>query len=391
MLLICFQLQTKRIKNLDNMITQRLAQRFKRLTRSLGLSSVLLMAISPPLKADTIAISIPKSGDFSEIGNQFEAGARLAMKKHGEGHVLFVADDGCDEDLASLAAQDIKSIQPAIVTGMICNVAALSLANELKQDKTPLLIAGARSVRLIKDRDREEWNIWRMSPGDDAPAEAIASYISSNLKDTAFALVDDGTIYGRSLTDTIRLKLNDTGMKPQFADTFRAAQSTQSGMLRRLQRSGVDIAFVAAATTEDLFTIAKNHKSLKIKNRLVVTEQLSSLPFLEDANLVSEGVMIAMQAPYENNQDTRPLVALVAEQGIEPSKALFEGYAAIEVALSALGDKYSVTTENLKTKRHESILGAVEFDSQGKNNHNPYKLYVWRNGSLEPLENSNNL
>ena len=313
------------------------------------------MAISSPLKADTIAISIPKSGDFSEIGNQFEAGARLAMEKHGEGHVLFVADDGCDEDLASLAAQDIKTIQPAIVTGMICNVAALSLANELQQDKTPLLIAGARSVRLIKDRDREEWNIWRMSPGDDAPAEAIASYISSNLKDTAFALVDDGTIYGRSLTDTIRLKLNDTGMNPQFADTFRAAQSTQSGMLRRLQRSGVDIAFVAAATTEDLFTIAKDHKSLKIKNRLVVTEQLSSLPFLEDANLVSEGVMIAMQAPYENNQDTQPLVALLAEQGIEPSKALFEGYAAIEVALSALGEeihRYNREPEDQTSRKH---------------------------------------
>ena len=391
MLLNCFQLQSKRIKNLGDMIIKRLAQRMGKLIGSIGFSAIFLSAALYPLKAETIAISIPKSGDFAEIGSQFEIGANLAMELFGEGHVIFVADDGCDPDLAGLAAEDIKSIKPAIVTGMICNTAALSLANKLQEDKTPLLIAGARSIRLIKDRDREEWNIWRMSPGDDDPAIAIANYISRNLKDTAFALVDDGTIYGRSLTDAIRLKLDDSGMKPQFADTFRAAQSTQSGMLRRLQRSGVEIAFVAAATTEDLFTVAKDHNSLKIKNRLVLSEQLASLPYLEEAANVGDGIMIAMQPPYENSIESRPLTELLAERGIQPSKAIYDGYAAIQVALSVMGDDYEATTNNLATRRFETIIGAVEFDNQGRNTHNPYKLFIWQNGSLEPLENSNNL
>ena len=339
-------------------------------------------------KAEMIALSLPISGDFSEIGRDFSQGAKLAIELLGKTHQLFIADDGCDEDLSTLAAEDIKSIKPAIVTGMLCNTSAIALANEMSEENTPLLIAGARSVRLIKDREREAWNLWRLSPGDDAPAEAIANYISTKLKDTAFALVDDGTIYGRSLTDAIRLKLDDAGMKPQFADTFRAAQSTQSGMLRRLERSGVEIAFVAASTTEDLFTITKDHKSLKIKNTLVVTEQLASLPYFEGAGLVSDGIMVVMQQPFEANES---LAELLKERKIKPSKALYEGYAAIEVAVAALGETYQATSNNLASKRFETINGTAQFDNRGKNIHNPYKFYIWQNGVLEPLDNANNL
>lgn len=370
------------------MTKQRLTILFHQRFKLFALALVLLASSSIASKADTIAISIPRSGDFAEIGRQFEVGATLAMEKLGQGHELFIADDGCDLDQSMLAAQDIRSKNPAIVTGMLCNITAVAIADELREDQTPLLVAGARSIRLIKDREREEWNLWRMSPGDDAPADTIAAYIVNNLKDTPFALVDDGTIYGRSLTDAIRLRLNDSGMKPQFADTFRAAQSTQSGMLRRLERSGVEVAFIAAATPEDLLTIAKDHNSLGIKNKLVISEQLASLPYLEDAGLVKDGLMIVMQTRFEANQ---ALKDLLQQRNIESSKALYEGYAALEVAIAALGGTAQATTQNLASKEFESILGPVQFDNQGKNLHNSYKLFVWREGTFERLDGSNNL
>lgn len=373
------------------MIVQRLTKTLSKVMLSGSLSICLLMPFSNFAKADTIALSLPLSGDFSEIGRDFSTGAKLAMKAIGKGYQLFIADDGCDRDLANLAAKDIKSVKPVLVTGMICNDAALALANKLRDSQIPLLVGGARSVRLVKDRNREDWNLWRMSPGDDAPAEQVANFISQNLKDKAFALVDDGTIYGRSLTDAIRLKLNDTGMKPQFADTFRAAQSKQSGMLRRLERSGVAVAFVAATTTEDLFTIAKDHKSLGIKNRLIVTEQLASLPYLENADAASNGIMVMMQPPGIEVESASNLTKLLKERAITPSKAIYDGYAAIEVAIASLGENYQKTIQNLNSNRFETILGSVEFDKQGKNIHNPYKLYIWQNNLLEPLDNSNNL
>jgi branched-chain amino acid transport system substrate-binding protein len=370
------------------MTKQRLTNLFNQRLRLFALALVFLASSWLASKAETIAVSIPRSGDFSEIGRQFEIGATLAMEKFGQGHELFIADDGCDLDQSMLAAQDMRSKNPAIVAGMLCNITAATVADELREDKTPLLVAGARSIRLIKDRDREEWNLWRMSPGDDAPADTIAAYIINNLKDTPFALVDDGTIYGRSLTDAIRLRLNDSGMKPQFADSFRAAQSTQSGMLRRLERSGVEVAFIAAATPEDLLTIAKDHNSLGIKTKLIVSEQLASLPYLEEAGLVKDGLMIVMQTRFEKNEALRELLK---ERNIEPSKALYEGYAALEVAIAALGNTTQETTQNLASKEFGSVLGPVQFDNQGKNLHNSYELFIWREDTFERLDGSNNL
>lgn len=361
---------------------------FAKFIACIVLISLSMFTFQKAARAEVIGLSIPKSGDFSELGVQFETGANLAMQQLGTDHTLFIVDDGCDEDLALLAAQDIKSVDPAIVTGMICNVSALAMANELHADKTPILVAGARSVRLIKDRDREQWNLWRMSPGDDAAAEKIVQYILANLKDKPFALVDDGTIYGRSLTDAIRLRLNDVNMAPQFADTFRAAQSTQAGMLRRLQRSGVETAFIAAASTEDLMTIAKDHKALGINTQLVLTEHLASLPYSQEASAVSDNIMIVMQPPFER---ITALDTILQARGLKPSKALYDGYTAIEVALSALAESKNETTNKLATQRIETVTGAVEFNNEGKNINNPYKLYTWRDGALQPLDMAGNL
>lgn len=351
----------------------------------------LVLSFNAHVKADTIALTLPLSGDFSELGRDFSTGAKLAMELIGKDHQLFIADDGCDEDLANLAVKDIASVQPSIVTGMICNVSALALANGMRESKTPLLIAGARSVRLIKDRERESWNLWRMSPGDDASANQIATYIINNLQDKAFALVDDGTIYGRSLTDAIRLKLNDVGMKPQFADTFRAAQSTQSGMLRRVERSGVSLAIVASATKEDLFTIARDHKSLNIKTQLLMTEQLDVLPYLENGYEASNGILVMMQPISASLASAFQLTKLLKERKITPTKSMYDGYASIQVAIASLAENHAQTIQNLKSKRFETILGAIEFDKSGKNIHNPYKLHIWQDGRLEPLIKQNNL
>jgi len=148
------------------------------------------------------------------------------------------------------------------------------------------------------------------------------------------------------------------------------------------------VAFIASATAEDLITVAKDHKSLGIQNRLVLTEQLASLPYLEDAGLVRDGIMVVMQPRYETNE---ALTSLLEKRNIEPSKALYEGYAAIQVAIAALGETVEATKQNLTTKRFESILGSAQFDKNGKNVHNPYKLFIWRDGAFELLDGSNNL
>jgi branched-chain amino acid transport system substrate-binding protein len=351
---------------------------------AIGSLSVLPQAA----KAELIAISVPLTGDFAEIGNDFAVGAKLAIEQSGVKHELFIADDACDKDLAVFAAKGVLSSNPDIMTGMICNEVAIAYANTFRDSGIPLLVSGAGSVRLLKDREREDWKIWRMSAGDDAVADAIADYISQDLKDTPFALVDDGTIYGRTTTDAIRLRLNDLGIKAQFTDSFRAAQSTQSGLLRRLERSGVSIGFIAAATTDDLLTIAKDHTRLGQNYTLVMSEQIATMPFLEDAETVNNGMLVMMKPGTETLKSAAELSALLNKRSIEPSQAIYDGYASTQLAIAALGENRKATVENLKNNRFDTIKGTIEFDENGQNKFNPYQLHEWNGGNLVPLKTS---
>ena len=233
------------------------------------LALVLLVQTIQPAPAQTIGISLPLGGDYARLSGYFLDGAKLALEQSGRAQdiKLVVADDGCDEEIGKLAIDDLKARSPAIITGFFCNAPVRLAAEAFKPLGTPILVAGARSPRLLKDKNKEEWNLWRIAADDDAGPRAAAAAISSLWRDRAFALVDDGTIYGRTYVDRMRVVLDELGTPAQFLDTFRAAQSSQAGLLRRLQRSGVNAAFVASASADDLLVIAKNLKSLEIPDR----------------------------------------------------------------------------------------------------------------------------
>ena len=323
--------------------------------------------------ADEIAISVPLSGDASELGRKFRTGAKLAAEMLAIDRGLFIVDDGCDKDLAALAAQDLLDRKPAIVIGLLCNDPAKVVAGSLSGTQIPAIVAGARSVRLIKDREREDWNLWRMSPGDDYAVQIAAEGIARLWRETPYAIVDDGTIYGRSFTDLLRGRMQELGLPPQVSDSFRAAQSTQAGLLRRLQRSGVSAAFIASATTEDLVTIASNLSEFDVELDLMTTDALAVLPFLEEAKDIPPGLRIVA----ERLPEAPELEALLAEREIFPELQIYQGFAAMQIAASALSDDPSQTSSNLRTTTFQTVLGEVRFSQDGSSSYNPYKLLQW--------------
>lgn len=342
-----------------------------------GLTGALFTVPAGAL-AQTIAVSIPLSGDAAELGKNFRTGVKLAAETLNVRHRLFIADDGCEEDLAAIAAEDIARQEPDIVIGALCNDAAKALGTRLQENGIPIIVAGARSVRLIKDREREQWNLWRLSPGDDYPVKTAAEAIRSLWTDTPYAIVDDGTIYGRSFSDLLRAEMDESGLSPQFSDSFRAAQSTQAGLLRRLQRSGVKAAFIASATTEDLFTIARNMQELEISLDIMVTEALGVLSYLEESERIPPGVkIIAIPDPAVSRIDE-----VLLDRNLEKEKQIFMGYAAMEIALQAQSSTNDETAQKLSTLNFDTVLGSVRFAADGSSSFNPYRLMQWDGSAL---------
>lgn len=340
-----------------------------------------------PAAAYKIGLSLPMSGNAALLGRQFQDGARLALEALAPGGAveLVVVDDGCDADIAELAAADLRNADVRLVTGLLCDAAAFAAAEAFQNRSVPVIIAGARSERLMKDRARHDWQVWRMAPADADAARAAAQGLSRRWTGRPWALVDDGTVYGRTLADEFRAIMEAAGLPPQFADTYRPAQSSQVPMLRRLQRAGVTAAFVAGAP-EDFAVIAGGAVEVGLEIELAGGPSLDLLPWIEQRAMVPDGALAVIEPDPSSLPAAKDLTLTLEANGIEPEPYVYLGYAALQVALAARRDDPAETARALSATVFGTVLGHVDFDETGINRINPYRLYVWQGDSFRPIE-----
>lgn len=343
---------------------------------------------STALAQQRIGLTLPLSGPTAKLARQFETGARLALNEHNADAAviveLVVADDGCDQKIASLAADEIASAKPQIITGLLCNTVAAHFADAFREAGIPLLVAGAQSERLIKDRQRNEWNLWRLSPGDSEAAQAAVNHFSRAWADVPYAIVDDGTVYGRNLADAFRAGMEAMNLPPQFQDNFRPTQSTQARLVRRLRRSGVTHAFIGASA-EDVAMIVRNAEELEIPLTFGSGEALSIFPYLAPELLPAGGLTGILRTAEVDPQPPQTLNSLLAEMDLQAEPYVLNGYQAMEVALQALGDGETEVAENLRTLEFDTLLGKVRFGPDGDNQVPQFGAYRWDNGGFERI------
>ena len=328
-------------------------------------------AFAEPAK---IGISLPLSGNSATLGKQFVAGARLATRLlPGASNIeLIISDDGCDEDLAELAIDDIKNAGAVLVTGFLCNEPVFTATAILRDSPIPILVTGARSNRILKDRKRFSWNVWQMAPRDADASQAAFEVLVKRWKNVPYAIVDDGTVFGRTQADEFRALMEEAGVKPLFVDNFRPSQSTQAGLIRRLEKSGVEAIYLAAGD-DDVALIGRNMIEFGSGLEIATGEGISLLPYIDDNEGVPVGLLAIMPAPPEDVPALQFLKKTIEAANLEPEPYLLLGYATIQVVLDYLGSGDKTFAGKLFT----TILGPVEFDKDGRNITRQYFLYRW--------------
>ena len=349
--------------------------------------SSFVTATAAPLK---IGVSLPLASNAAKLAEQFLVGMRLALHNESspDKFELWPVDDGCDREISTLAAEDFAVSDVALVTGYFCSEPAEVAASYLKESGIPILVTEARSVRLMTDRQKEEWNLWRMAPGDDFPAEAAFQALSKRWKNKPYALVDDGTIYGRTLVDEFRARMEEIELKPQFVDNFRAAQSTQAGLIRRLRNSGVQAAFIGASA-DDISVISRNIAELGGNFDIVGGEVMNILPFQTTGDPLPKGILAILEPEPDQLASTKILRVQLALENIDPEPFVFKGYAAMQVILQAVKDTREKTIDTLQTGVFKTILGDVKFGAEGSNIYNHFSLYQWDGKTFQPVANDN--
>jgi len=341
-----------------------------------------LALAAPPAAARglTVAVVAPKEGPLAILGQQIRDGARFAAQATGD-TVVEIAE-ACDESDRAGIAKAVLAADAAAAIGFLCTEGLSASLPALAEAKVPAITLSVRSGILMEDALKKKWPLFRLAPGPKAEAEKAVETITRDWKSEPFALIDDGTIHARELVETVRLHLEDVGMKAAFVDTFRPAQEQQIALVRRLAKTGVTRVFIGGDRT-DAAIIARDAKAEKAPFRLLGGEALVGA---DPAVPMTDGVEAIALPDYALTPEGRPVADAMKEKGIVAEGYVLPAHAAMTALAAAAATEGGDLADRLAAGSFKTAIGPLSFGADHELRDNPYRLLVWRAGAFVPAE-----
>jgi branched-chain amino acid transport system substrate-binding protein len=328
----------------------------------------------------SIGLAVPLSGKDAMLGEQLQAGVETAAANHAGATVtLETADSGCTADGGAKAARQFVDARVGAVVGFLCTEAIEAALPILKEANIPVITPGVRANSLTDKRYKTGWPVYRLAPRDDEESKAVAAILTKRWADRLFAIIDDGTIYGRELSENFRLAAEQTGLKPVFTDNYRPQMDNQIGLVGRLKKAGAEYVFAGGDRT-DIAVIGRDAAKLGLKLTIAGGEALRAEP--GDVPLARGTLMIGL--PDWSVSDDRTALFQLAADDIVPEGYVLPGYAALQIAASVLAqqDAQKNFRKRMETTSFDTAIGPIRFDDKGDVTGNPYRLYEWDGNSF---------
>lgn len=343
---------------------------------------ILSVSIAKAQNDVPIGVSAPLSDYFSVIGDQIEAGARAAQEKAGGGSLEFF-DDACEPDGGARTAEAMIDAGVAVAVGYPCIESFDTAMPILAEADIPLILLGVQSEAIAVERRKGNWPVLRLSPKSSDEADAIADYMKRAWRDVNFAIIDDGTLYGRELAEAVRFRMEDDNLKPVFADTYRPQLDNQVALIRRLQKAGATHVFVGGDAS-DAAIIGANAARIGVPLTLA-----GGTAFLAPASAgtLSDGTVLVALPAWPDAMD-KPSAAADAPAGAaHPGNSyLVPAYASVQIAHAIFDDRdpgEGFFFGDLLGRTFDTVLGPISFDGNGDVSRNLFRIFVIENG--EPV------
>jgi branched-chain amino acid transport system substrate-binding protein len=328
----------------------------------------------------SIGLSAPLSGPSAILGEQMRTGAVMAAEQLADPTVrLSVADDGCTADGGARAARELVAAKVQIVVGFLCGEAIEAALPILKEANIPTITVGVRTDSLTDGKKKTGWPIYRLGPRADSEREAAGRLLTRLWESELFAIVDDGTIYGRELSESVRIAAEKAGLTPVFVDTFRPQLDNQIGLVGRLQRAGATHVF-AGGDRDDVAVIGRDGAQLQTGLTVASGETLRSVGELP---LAAGTLMVAL--PDWPDAAAPAVVTTFAEQRILAQGYVLPAYAAVEVAHAAIAGVAGGRIADLSNRDFSTAIGTIRFDDKGDLTENPYRLFRFDGTTFDPV------
>lgn len=317
--------------------------------------AALVAALAVPARADErAAVIAPLSGPFAAYGQQIGTQARALL-----GANVPVLDDGCNAEIAAGAARTAARGQARIVIGMPCVDAFDAAMPVLAQSSIAVLAVGIEAPDITRaPPGAADWPVFRVGPPATQEARVLADHLGRAWRDAAFAVIDDGTLYGRQLAETVRQMLAERALEPVFSDSYRPLVETQAALVRRLQRAGATHALIGGDA----------------RDAAVIAADAARLGY--DLTLAGGGFLLAPDDDGRLPDGT--LIAAVPQDTDLPQMAA-------QIASQALMDEARGPIETLRQDSFATQFGPLSFGADGEPDIAFYRIHVIAEGVPVPL------
>ncbi|TPM41661.1 branched-chain amino acid ABC transporter substrate-binding protein [Mesorhizobium sp. B2-3-4] len=332
----------------------------------------------------TIGVAAPLSGPSAILGKQIEAGAGLAASANDI--QIKTVDDACTGDGGAAAAKEFVAAKVSVVIGFLCTEAIEAAMPALKDANIPVITVGVRTESLTDRRAKTGWPVYRLGPRGDDERNAVASTLTRLWRDELFAIIDDGTIYGREIAETFRAAAEQAALKPVFVDTFRPQLDNQIGLIGRLKKAGATHVF-AGGDGDDIAIMGRDAAQLQAGIVLAGGENLRTPP--GDVPYATGTLMIA-PPEWADVADPNVLESFSAQK-IVPDGYTLPAYAAVEIVKAAMADAASSgkpLTDALSGHDFTTAIGSFRFDAKGDLSQSPYRVFRFDGTRFVPLESN---
>ncbi|RNL61914.1 branched-chain amino acid ABC transporter substrate-binding protein [Nocardioides marmoriginsengisoli] len=346
-----------------------------------------------------VGVLAPMSGSVSADGEDMVRASKLVVEKvNADGGIdgrkieLVVADDACEAQQGTQAAQKLVTDKVVAVVGGFCSSAALPASEVFHRNGDLPFVASVSSNPKLTDAKYP--GITRYIGRDDQEAPVTADYVADLLASKKVAIMNDNTEYSRAVAKSLKENIEKKGtVEIVYDDAIQPGQNDYRAALGRVARDGADT-LVYTGFYPEFGILAKQWAQLKPGYRLVggassidatVLTAAPDAVTLPDLSIISYPTASLIQNPQADEFRTEYKAKYDADPGqfgIFQHDAMQGLVAALKADPKKLDAKDLI--KRLRDVSFEGITGDISFDDQGDRNAFPFLAVRSVDGKFAP-------
>ena len=355
--------------------------------------ALALSAAQPAAAQIRIGVAAPTTGNLAPLGEQIIAGVEAAVAEINEDGGLLgetvtaaPADDGCEATRGLVAADGFVEAGVDLVVGHLCSEAAIAAADVYAAAGIIHIAIGAPDARFTEERPGA--GVFRLFGRDDEQAEVLADFLAARPETDVIAVVDDRSLYGRTLAQDVVAALLARGREPALAISLGDAGGEGGALVETLRQDAVDVVFIAGVAGA-VAALAIEMAEQDYDPLIVGGDALVDQAFTDIAGAAGDGVLFTYPPDAADGPNALPALAAIDRTGGPSDGLALYAYAAVEVWARAVARTgtvdYPAVAADIAVELFETALGTIGFNQIGEVTLPGWTFYQWVDGNYVPV------